>query len=69
MYSPTQIEEQLLSIKELSPHYHISIAKQGNLDRLTLQVEAKQAADTNSQLLMKNLQHKNKILYWNFLSD
>ncbi len=57
---PTQIEEQLLSIPELSPHYHISIAKQGNLDRLTLQVEAKQAANTNSQLLMKNLQHKIK---------
>ena len=36
---PTQIEEQLLSIPELAPHYLIEIDRKGNLDELTISVE------------------------------
>jgi phenylacetate-CoA ligase len=36
---PTQIEEQLLSIEALSPHYFIELSKQGNLDAIEINVE------------------------------
>ena len=57
---PSQIEEQLLSIEQLSPHYHITLEKQGNMDTLKLQVEAKDPSDTNSAALTKALGHKIK---------
>ena len=57
---PSQIEEQLLSIEQLSPHYHITLEKQGNMDTLKLQIEAKDPSDTNSAALTKALGHKIK---------
>lgn len=36
---PSQIEEQLLAITCLAPHYFIEVAKQGHLDALTVNVE------------------------------
>ena len=36
---PSQIEEQLLSVKELSPHYQIEIHRSGNMDSLRINVE------------------------------
>ncbi|MEM7280327.1 MAG: phenylacetate--CoA ligase PaaK [Pseudomonadota bacterium] len=36
---PSQIEEQLLSVSELSPHYQIEIHKMGNMDGLKINVE------------------------------
>ncbi len=57
---PTQIEEQLLSIEKLSPHYHITIDKQGNMDNLTIQVEAKQNAAAGDAGLSRELQQKIK---------
>ena len=36
---PTQIEEQLLSIPELSPHYFIEVRKDGHLDAIEVNVE------------------------------
>ncbi len=36
---PSQIEEQLLSVQELSPHYQIEIHKSGNMDSLLINVE------------------------------
>jgi phenylacetate-CoA ligase len=57
---PTQIEEQLLSIEELSPHYHITLEKQGNMDTLKLEVEAKDANDIHSTTITKALAHKIK---------
>ncbi len=57
---PTQIEEQLLSIEKLSPHYHITIDKQGNMDNLTIQVEAKQNAAVGDAGLSRELQQKIK---------
>lgn len=37
---PTQIEEHLLQIKGLSPHYYIELKKDGHLDAMTVNVEA-----------------------------
>ncbi|MGQ7247647.1 phenylacetate--CoA ligase PaaK [Halomonas sp. V046] len=37
---PTQIEEQLLKINALSPHYEIEVRRDGNLDMVLVRVEA-----------------------------
>jgi phenylacetate-CoA ligase len=37
---PTQIEEQLLAVEGLSPHYLCVLTRPGHLDELTVQVEA-----------------------------
>jgi len=57
---PTQLEEQLLSIDKLSPHYHITVDKQGNMDSLSMQVEATSAEFAQNQELTKTLQSKIK---------
>ncbi|MCJ8299890.1 MAG: phenylacetate--CoA ligase [Pseudomonadales bacterium] len=57
---PTQIEEQLLSIPKLSPHYHITVDRQGNMDNLTVQVEAKQIDAVADPQLSRELQQKIK---------
>jgi phenylacetate-CoA ligase len=36
---PSQIEEQLLTIEGLTPHYLCVLTRPGNLDELTVQVE------------------------------
>jgi len=36
---PTQIEEQLIAIEGLAPHYLIELEKQGNMDHMTVMVE------------------------------
>jgi phenylacetate-CoA ligase len=38
---PTQIEELVLKLPELSPHYLIEISRDGNLDQMTVTVELK----------------------------
>jgi phenylacetate-CoA ligase len=37
---PTQIEEQILRVEGLTPHYLCVLSRPGNLDELTVQVEA-----------------------------
>jgi phenylacetate-CoA ligase len=37
---PTQIEEQILTVEGLTPHYLCVLTRPGNLDELTVQVEA-----------------------------
>ncbi|MGF1734019.1 phenylacetate--CoA ligase PaaK [Photobacterium satsumensis] len=44
---PSQIEEQILEVDELSPHYQLEVVKKGNLDTLTVKVELKEAANTS----------------------
>jgi len=46
---PTQIEEQLLSVDGLSPHYFIELTKQGNLDVIEINVELSPGANTGSK--------------------
>ncbi|MCY4565202.1 MAG: phenylacetate--CoA ligase [Gammaproteobacteria bacterium] len=41
---PSQIEEQLLAVESLAPHYFIEIEKQGHLDALTVNVELSSGA-------------------------
>jgi len=36
---PSQIEEALLKVEKIEPHYHIFVDRQDNLDSLTVQVE------------------------------
>ena len=38
---PTQIEEQLLRIVELAPHYEIVLTRPGRLDQMTVRVESR----------------------------
>jgi len=44
---PTQIEEQILKVEGLSPHYLCVLTRPGNLDVLTVQVEAHEDAPGN----------------------
>ena len=37
---PTQIEEQIMKIKELSPHYQIELTRNGPMDSMAVRVEA-----------------------------
>ncbi len=46
---PTQIEEQILSIDGLSPHYFIELRKQGNLDVIEINVELAVGANAGSK--------------------
>jgi len=56
---PTQIEEQILKLEDLSPHYQIEITRDNNLDNLTINVEVR-SNDIDSakrDALGKELQH------------
>ncbi len=46
---PTQIEEQLLSVDSLSPHYFIELSKKGSLDVLEVNVELAGGANTSGK--------------------
>ena len=37
---PTQVEEQILAVEGLAPHYTCVLTRPGNLDELTVRVEA-----------------------------
>lgn len=58
---PTQIEEQILKMSQLAPHYEIEVYRDGNLDCMDIRVELKPEAsateaDTRQQIC-KELQH------------
>ena len=46
---PTQVEEQLLSVDSLAPHYYIEVSKDGHLDAIEIHVELAGGADTGSK--------------------
>ncbi len=55
---PTQIEEQILKIPALAPHYEIIVSKQGNLDVVNVKAELNPAAqDADQTAIIKELQH------------
>ncbi len=56
---PTQIEEQILNVGGFAPHYLIEVERQGNLDQISVQVEATDAS-TNNDARCKELQQKIK---------
>ena len=45
---PTQIEEQILAVEGLAPHYTCVLTRPGNLDELTVRVESLADADATS---------------------
>lgn len=45
---PSQIEEQILKVEGLAPHYEIEITRPDRLDQLALQVEAREEVDGNA---------------------
>jgi len=49
---PTQIEEQILTVDGLAPHYTCVLTRPGNLDELTVMVESsgEPDADTSASL-------------------
>ena len=54
---PTQIEEQLLAIKSLAPHFQIELSKQGRMDHMCVNVEASGAGDAGegAKMLAANI--------------
>ncbi len=46
---PSQIEEQLLAVAALSPHYFIELSKQGNLDAIEINVELAPGVDAGGE--------------------
>ncbi|MEH6516859.1 MAG: phenylacetate--CoA ligase PaaK [Halioglobus sp.] len=58
---PTQIEEHLLTIDGLSPHYYIELSKQGHMDAMEINVELTSAptAELEKQVI-KELTHRVK---------
>jgi phenylacetate-CoA ligase len=49
---PTQIEELILSVSGLSPHYQLILSRDGRLDDLEVQVEARTSSDQNDALAL-----------------
>jgi phenylacetate-CoA ligase len=45
---PTQIEEQILAIEQLAPHFQLEIRREGHLDAVTVLVELRPEADTDA---------------------
>ena len=61
---PSQIEEQILAIPGLSPHYQLEVIKSGNLDAINVNVEVRsnQSSPEDRERMAKNLQHNIKSL-------
>lgn len=55
---PTQIEEQILKVPALAPHYEIVVTKNGNLDMVEVKVElSPEASGADETAVIKELQH------------
>ena len=59
---PSAIEEQVLSVDGLAPHYLIEVEKQGNLDKVTVAVERRPDAVRDNEALGGELTRKIKSL-------
>ena len=61
---PSQIEEVILAVSELGPHYEIILERDGYLDKLTVKVELAHSTDSFSELerIRKDVQSKLKII-------
>ena len=58
---PSQIEEVILSVEELGPHYEIILEREGYLDKLTVKVELAHSTDSFSELERITAEVKNKL--------
>ena len=61
---PSQIEEVILSVEELGPHYEIVLERDGYLDKLTVRVELAHVTDSFAVLeqITKNVRHKLQVI-------
>ena len=59
---PTQIEEQILDVTGLSPHYLMEIERKANLDSVRVLVECVQGCTADTQVVAAELQAKIKSL-------
>jgi phenylacetate-CoA ligase len=61
---PSQIEEVILSVEELGPHYEIILEREGYLDKMTVKVELAQFTDSFATLerITKEVRNKLKIM-------
>ena len=58
---PSQIEEVILGVEELGPHYEIILEREGYLDKLTVKVELAHSTDSFSELERIRNEVKNKL--------
>ena len=58
---PSQIEEVILSVEELGPHYEIVLEREGYLDKLTIRTELAQSTDSFFELERITAEVKNKL--------
>ena len=58
---PSQIEEVILSVEELGPHYEIILERDGFLDKLSVKVELAYSTDSFSELERITTEVKNKL--------
>ena len=58
---PSQIEEVILSVAELGPHYEIILEREGYLDKLTVKVELAHSTDSFSVLEKITAEVKTKL--------
>jgi phenylacetate-CoA ligase len=54
---PSQVEEQLLAIEALAPHYFIEVGKEGHLDVIEINVELNPAAQGDKETAADHLRH------------
>lgn len=57
---PSQIEEVILSVDEIGPHYEIIVERAGHTDKLTIRVELNSAALQDSYKVIENIEKKIK---------
>ncbi len=55
---PTQVEEQILAVEGLAPHYLCVLTRPGNLDELTVRVESVGAAAALEATLAGRIKHR-----------
>ena len=58
---PSQIEEVILSVDAIGPHYEIIVEREGFLDKLTIKVELLESTDSFSKLEKISAEVKNKL--------
>ena len=58
---PSQIEEVILSVDEIGPHYEIIVEREGYLDKMTVKVELLHSTDSFSELEKITNKVKNKL--------
>jgi phenylacetate-CoA ligase len=61
---PSQIEEVILSVEELGPHYEIVLERDGYLDKMTVRVELAQVTDSFTKLeqITAAVRHKLQVI-------